>query len=247
MILATGLTLVATPRDAAADVYTRRNARGVLEATDQPSEAGYELTYRSKGVVRHAPGFRPDPERAARYLPYILEASEREGISPELIRAVIRTESNFDDQAVSSAGARGLMQLMPAAAARFGVSDPFDARQNVLGGTRYLRVLLRKFDGDLGLALAAYNAGERTVTRHGGIPPFPETRRYVEKILALLGGADATVRVSVASASLPSGPAPPAPRPAVRVLYKWEKDGRVSVAQAPPSDGSAYTVLRLTD
>ena len=96
---------------------------------------------------------------------------------------MIRVESNFDPRAISHANAQGLMQLIPATAERMLVSDPFDARQNVLGGTRYLRVLANLFNGNLQLTLAAYNAGENAVIRYKGIPPYEETQNYVTKVL----------------------------------------------------------------
>ena len=99
------------------------------------------------------------------------------------MRAVIRVESNFDPRAISRANAQGLMQLIPATAERMLVSDPFDARQNVLGGTRYLRILANLFNGNLQLTLAAYNAGEGAVIKYNGIPPYQETQAYVSKVL----------------------------------------------------------------
>jgi soluble lytic murein transglycosylase-like protein len=109
-------------------------------------------------------------------------AALRHNLDPNLIRAVIRAESNYRHDAVSHAGAMGLMQLMPNTAASLGVTNPFDISQNIEGGTAYLRRMLDMFDQDLDLALAAYNAGQGNVRRHGGIPPFAETQRHVPRV-----------------------------------------------------------------
>jgi soluble lytic murein transglycosylase-like protein len=107
----------------------------------------------------------------------------RHGVDPGLVLAVIAVESAFHPSAVSPKGARGLMQLMPATAAELGVSDAFDPEQNLDGGVRHLRELLRRYQGDLTRTLAAYNAGAASVERHGGVPPWPETRDYVAAVL----------------------------------------------------------------
>jgi hypothetical protein len=120
---------------------------------------------------------------------HIEDAATRHGVSQELVRAVIQVESGFDRLAVSSAGARGLMQLMPSTARRFGVVDRFDARQNIFGGTRYLRALLDRYRGDVSLAAAAYNAGAGCVARYQGIPPYKETQDFVRKVTTLVSAA----------------------------------------------------------
>jgi soluble lytic murein transglycosylase-like protein len=124
--------------------------------------------------------------RSARYRDLIRETAERHALAPALVESVIRVESNFEPRAVSPKGAQGLMQLMPATAAQLGVRDVFDVRQNVEAGVRHLRDLLDRYRGDVAFALAAYNAGVEAVARHGGIPPFAETRAYVARILQLL-------------------------------------------------------------
>jgi soluble lytic murein transglycosylase-like protein len=113
----------------------------------------------------------------------VAAAAARCNVDPALIEAVIENESGFDERALSSAGAQGLMQLMPATAAGLGVRDAYDARQNVDGGARYLRSLLDRF-GSMKLALAAYNAGPRAVERFGGVPPYAQTHEYVERVLS---------------------------------------------------------------
>jgi soluble lytic murein transglycosylase-like protein len=119
----------------------------------------------------------------------IQRLAQQYSVDPHLVRAIITVESNFDAHAVSRAGAQGLMQLMPDTAARYRVEDPFDPHANIEGGIRYLRDLLRLFPSDLRHVLAAYNAGEGAVQQYGGIPPYPETQRYVERVLALYGVA----------------------------------------------------------
>ena len=113
-------------------------------------------------------------------------AAMRNNLDPNLVRAVVRAESSYRPDAISSAGAMGLMQLMPATAASLGVVNPFDIRQNIDGGTRYLRRMLDLFDNNLELALAAYNAGQGSVRRHGGIPPFAETQTFVPRVLGFM-------------------------------------------------------------
>ncbi|HWR81837.1 MAG TPA: transglycosylase SLT domain-containing protein [Candidatus Deferrimicrobium sp.] len=139
-------------------------------------------------------GLSSDPIRQ-RFGRYIDEAARRTSLDSSLIHAVIKAESGGDPQAVSPAGAKGLMQLADTTAEDYGVSRVFDPRENILAGSRYLKRLLDRF-GDMKLALAAYNAGPQTVARHGGVPPFAETKAYVEKVTDLAGSHDHTARDS---------------------------------------------------
>jgi soluble lytic murein transglycosylase-like protein len=146
-------------------------------------------------VAPHPPSSPGEPVVAQTLAPYrdlIRAAAARHGLAPELVESVIRVESNFEARAVSPKGARGLMQLMPATAAKLGVRNVFDVRQNIEGGVRHLRHLVDRYGGNLALALAAYNAGAEAVRRHGGIPPYAETRAYVARVLQLLQRAGAS-------------------------------------------------------
>ncbi len=154
------------------DVYAVRAPDGSVSFTDVPTTGEWGL------VIREDPPVLPWRDVAER-------EAERYGIDPKLVRAVIYVESGEDPKAVSPKGAEGLMQLMPGTAKELGVGNAFRPRENVQGGVGYLASLLERFDGSLELALAAYNAGPGAVERHGGIPPYPETRAYVKRVLEI--------------------------------------------------------------
>ncbi|HEX6323077.1 MAG TPA: lytic transglycosylase domain-containing protein [Vicinamibacterales bacterium] len=135
--------------------------------------------------------------RASEFDALIVKHAEANRLNPALVRAVIQTESAFNPRAVSHVGAMGLMQLMPATARDLGVVDPFDPDDNIRGGTRYLRSMLDRFDGNVELALAAYNAGPGAVERFDGIPPYRETRNYVAKLSNLIKGVKTITRGSM--------------------------------------------------
>jgi hypothetical protein len=246
-------SLTVGAQTARADVYTRVNSKGVLEATDVPSQL-FKLAYRSKGTLVHSAGFYARASSNTEFDALIDAAAALHGVRRDLVRAIIQVESDFDQLAVSTAGARGLMQLMPATARRLGVTDSFDARQNIFAGTRYLRILLDTYGEDVSRSAAAYNAGERAVARYGGIPPFRETQNYVRRVNALLGGTgEASVSVAPALFITPGETAPSAAQPAgpvvkrPRVHYRWkDAKGVVHLAQTPPATGE-FTTIRSTD
>ncbi len=141
------------------------------------------------------------------YGQYVQKSAKKYEIEPELIHAVIRTESNGNHRAVSKKGAMGLMQLMPGTASDMNVGNPFNPEENIEGGTRYLKYLLGKFNGNLTLALAAYNSGPRTVKKYGGVPPITETRQYVNKVFSIYNGKK-TYPASGPAANYQDKPAP---------------------------------------
>lgn len=174
---------------AGADIYQWTDADVVAHFTNRAtSKPGAKVYMKSAAASAVRPGVTPfapqdrDPTRYTRYDEYIRQASTLYQIPEQLVRAVIKVESDYDPRAVSYAGARGLMQLMPETANRMQVKDINDPRENIFGGVRYLRVLANMFNGDLELTVAGYNAGEQAVMTHGGIPPFLQTRDYVVKV-----------------------------------------------------------------
>jgi soluble lytic murein transglycosylase-like protein len=184
------LAILLSASSAAANpkIYTYLDAQGQRHYTDVPDNNRYRLLVLSPHD-RTASGDRYDFQllaKATQYDSIIEQAAVSAALEPNLLRAVIVVESGFKSRAVSKRGAVGLMQLMPATASRYGVSNPYDARQNVHAGARYLKFLIDHFGHDVRLALAAYNAGEDAVERNGGqIPPFSETMAYVPRVLKI--------------------------------------------------------------
>jgi soluble lytic murein transglycosylase len=169
--------LIALVLPAAADIYMYIDSSGVMHFTNVPTSTDYRV-YIKERPRRKGGGIDTD-----RYDRYIDEAATLYGVDFPLLKAVIRAESAFDPKAVSKKGALGLMQIMPENLKAFRVYDPFDPWQNIMGGTRYLKTLIKRFDGQVPLALAAYNAGPRRVDLHRGIPPIQETEDYVKKVM----------------------------------------------------------------
>ena len=187
--------IVSAASSVRADIYRCKRPDGALHYTNirEPGRrcelvvrgSSKSSSARKNRSSSRAPSSRgtKDPARYSRYDALIDEAAQLYQLPQSFIRAVMRVESDFNSTVVSRAGAMGLMQLMPMTAQSMGVSDPFDARQNILGGARYLRILANRFSGDLVLTVAAYNAGEGAVQKYNGIPPYEETQRYVRRVL----------------------------------------------------------------
>jgi soluble lytic murein transglycosylase-like protein len=161
---------------ASAEIYQFTSPDGTVHFTNVPTDPRYRrMTEKSPSQARKV---RADVHAA------ILAEARNHKLDPALIKAVIKVESDFDPYAVSSAGALGLMQLMPATMATLAVRNPFNIQENIAGGVRHLRDLLDRFGGDLTLALAGYHAGAERVMRYGGVPPIDQTRHYIRKVLA---------------------------------------------------------------
>jgi soluble lytic murein transglycosylase-like protein len=187
-LLAGGGVLSSAP--VGAEIFKYVDQAGNVTFTDRPmkKKSGLVQVWRSANDPRFASYSRIDTRALQRnrklFTPLIREIAERHQLQPALIHAVVQAESAYDPKALSKKGARGLMQLMPATAARYAVSDTWNPKQNLEGGVRYLKDLLAMFKNDLTLAIAAYNAGENAVKRAGNkVPPYAETQRYVRKVL----------------------------------------------------------------
>jgi hypothetical protein len=189
-VAALGIALLATP-GAADSLFSFRDRAGVIHFTNVPtdrrfSEMHIDQSHFSRllfsGSSRNDASVVP-LEAPADLAEMITETARRYDVEPALVHAVVRAESAFDHRAVSSAGAMGLMQLMPDTATLVGVRNAFHPQQNVEGGVSYLRMMLDRFSNNVALALAAYNAGPGAVESYGGVPPYPETQEYIERVL----------------------------------------------------------------
>jgi hypothetical protein len=228
LLAAAGLSTL-TPRPADAQIHVYRDAGGQLVMSNSRVDAPTQVER-----VQGAPSYFSTTRLAGNptvYEPLVQEYASRHALRPELVRAVIHVESGFNPRATSPVGAMGLMQLMPATARELGVRDPYDPAQNIGGGTKYLRQLLDKYEGNEELALAAYNAGSGAVDKYGQrVPPYRETQDYVKKVGSRAGRTSAVAHAS-----------------AHPTFYKTYEiiDGRIvpKISQRKPASGT-YEILR---
>jgi len=161
-----------------ADIYMYIDSEGVLHFTNAPTSSHYKL------YIKERPQKQPlNGQMTSKYDHFITEAAQTSGMSFPLIKAMIRVGSNFDPKAVSKKGAMGLMQIMPKNLEALNIDDPFDPRENIMGGSAYIKKMMDRYEGKLPLALAAYNAGPTAVDRYRDIPPIRETENYVQKVM----------------------------------------------------------------
>ncbi|MBI4689948.1 MAG: lytic transglycosylase domain-containing protein [Nitrospirae bacterium] len=190
LILRTVIVVLLLWTFAEADIYKYVREDGVILYTDAP--LGEKIIKEKINKKETSPAAKTETVNSKKnkdsYHPIVHKKAKEHDIDPSLVTAVIKAESNGNPYAVSRKGAMGLMQLMPMTASELQVRNPFDPEDNIDGGTRYLRYLIERFNGNLTLALAAYNAGPKVVEKYGSVPPISETRQYVKRVLSLYNG-----------------------------------------------------------
>ncbi|HET6515151.1 MAG TPA: lytic transglycosylase domain-containing protein [Thermodesulfovibrionales bacterium] len=211
-----------------ADIYRTVDKNGVVCYTDISFNKSDERVIKSQDA---SPALREEGKEGLKKKEFhgiVKEKAAKYAMDPSLIHAVIKAESNGNPYALSRKGAKGLMQLMPTTANDLQVRDPFDPEENIDGGTRYLKYLIEKFGGDLTLALAAYNAGPRTVEKSGSVPRISETRQYIRRVLSLYGGKTS---YSLSPSSLAASP-----KERRETIYKvLNEDGTILFTNSPLS------------
>lgn len=188
LVMQVCLTVFIPVQPACADIYRYEDEEGIIHFTDAPTDRRFKVFMRDlkRDKLLRTRFLLPSASNPAEYENIIRASADKYGVSASLIKAVIHAESGYNPNAISRKGASGLMQLMPGTARSLKVSNSLDPKDNVEGGVKYLRFLLDTFRGDVSLALAAYNAGLNKVAKFGGIPPYTETRTYVNRVLSYM-------------------------------------------------------------
>ncbi len=210
-------------------VYTYVDEDGTIHFTDMPRDGALEMDL----AGRKDKAKRREVGSEVPYHEHINAASKKYGLDAGLVAAVAQIESDFDHRAISKAGAKGIMQLMDGTAGDYGVTNVFDPAQNIDAGTHHLADLMRVYNGDLKLALAAYNAGRGAVQRHGGVPPYRETKRYIEKISAVYSRVDSEISDSQIDNSYAAAKAISRGE---TVIYRYSTADGIVYSDMPPND-----------
>ncbi len=227
IVLIALLSLFSVPTSSWADIYRYVDENGVLCYTDAPLNRKAERVLRTEPSLVQGDGYSHGPAVQRDFHSIVADKASKYEMDPSLLHAVIKTESNGNPRAISRKGAMGLMQLMPTTANDLAVRNPFDPEENIDGGTRYLKYLIERFNGDLTLALAAYNAGPKAVERTGSVPQITETKQYVKRVLSLYNGR--TVLPVSSSVSLV-----PHAGPKTEAIFKvLTEDGTVLFTNSP--------------
>ncbi len=229
--------LLAVAAYAQQEVYTYVDEDGTIHFTDMPRSGALTIIIGTNGLPIAARRLTPEVPHSEIFN----SVGARYRLDPALLAAVAKVESDFNPRAVSRVGAKGVMQLMDATAREYGVSNIFDPVQNIDAGARHLRDLLTAYRGDLRLSLAAYNAGRGAVLRHGGVPPYSETRRYLQKVSGLYGDLDSRISVGEIESSYAAA------RALARgdgIIYSYNTTAGASYSDVPPI-GRTYEVITL--
>lgn len=207
------IALLFATEPASATIYAYTDSQGRVRVTDIPEKHGHEIvlpqvqTSSTPSSGKSPAAYTPTRNGPERFRSYVTAAARKHNLSESLIYAVMRAESNFNPTAVSPAGAQGLMQLIPSTARLVGVANSFDPQQNIMGGAKYLRMMIDRF-GRVDHAVAAYNAGPEAVAKYSGIPPYRETRAYVPKVLKFYREYGGSGELRLANTSANSTPQP---------------------------------------
>lgn len=238
-IVVVALILSLFPAVLSAQIYAYKNKKGSVVFSNIASRADARVV---RATSASQAARQVNLQNFLTYAPLVEEVCTQQQVDPKLVHAVIQVESDYNPRSLSSKGARGLMQLMPETAARYGLSDIWDPRQNIQAGVKHLKYLLELYQNDLPLALSAYNAGANAVDRYGGIPPYRETRNYVRKVTSLYQGAGSfpTASASAASPRTVSGDS----SPAQKTIYKYrDSQGKLCYSSVMPKS-KPYQVIK---
>ena len=233
------LILSLIPAVVSAQIYAYKNKKGSNVFTNIPSRADARVV---RATSASQAARQVNLQNFLTYAPLVEEISTQQQVDPKLVHAVIQVESDYNPRSLSPKGAKGLMQLMPETAARYGLSNIWDPRQNIRAGVKHLKYLLELYQNDLPLALSAYNAGANAVDRYGGIPPYQETRNYVRKVTSLYQSAGSFPSATSSTAS--SGTGAGDRSPAQMTIYKYrDSQGRLCYSSVMPKS-KPYQVIK---